>query len=329
MTPKAQEAVSLSSLLFVYAIIPLALGVVWADQTVWNQAVRFNLPFIPEAWVVWIYLFGMPHVVASMHTLADREYLSFYGAKLFWLVAFFLALPIVVTQAVGATAMFLIFTAFIVYHTVAQQYGIAFAALRQKPTVVHTIWKWSAVGVGAALFAMIYTRPFPLALQTASEGRAVLLWIAGILLAANVLAGAALMRSARGNRVGIQHVAVCTAMMVTEVILFVQGYFALVVILGRVIHEFTAWHIYATHDRNRNLREAPNLLFRAFRVTGIPVYLLSIILAFAVGIALTYGLLQFTATASLLVSVSLIHYYIESFLWKSGSIHRRHLRFIS
>jgi hypothetical protein len=327
----AQTPVSLSGLLLVYAIIPLALGLIWVDQTFLNNTVRLDLPYIPEMWVVWVYLFGMPHVIASIHTLADREYLSFYGAKLFWIAAIFMALPIVVTKTLGANAMFMIFTAFIVYHTIAQQYGITFAALRQKPTVVHRVWKWSAVGVGMALYAMIYARPIPLSIQTDSVARTALLWLAGILLAVNVLSGAVLMHSARKNRVAIGHVVACTAMTVAEFIFFVQWYFALVVIVGRVIHEFTAWHIYATHDRNRNLQGSPNLspnlLFRVFRFTGIPVYLLSIILAFAIGMALYYGLLQIPALTSLLVSISLIHYYMESFLWKSGSIHRRHLQF--
>lgn len=322
----SQKTVSLSRLLAVYSIIPVLLAAIWLDQVAWNNAIRSNLPFVPEEWIVWIYLFGLPHVVASMHTLADREYLSFYGAKLAWVVAFFLALPFVVTQIAGATTMFLIFTAFIVYHTVAQQYGIAFAALRQKPTVLHAIWKWSAVGVGAAIFIMIYTKPVPLAMQTESDGRSAMLWIAGILLAVNVIAGAILAFFSRKNPVGAWHVLACTAMIAAEFILFDQGYFALAVVLGRIIHEFTAWHIYATHDRNRNLRETPNVLFRVFRKTGIPIYPLSIILAFGVGIALNYGI-HLTTAASLLISISLIHYYMESFLWKSGSIHRRHLSF--
>lgn len=123
------------------------------------------------------------------------------------------------------------------------------------------------------------------------------------------------------------HVVANTAMIATEFILFHYGYFAFVIILGRVIHEFTAWHIYATHDRNRNLGAAPNLLFRAFGFTRLPVYALSILLAFAIGIALTYGIFQTGLAASLLVSLSLIHYYTESFLWKGGSIHRRSLQF--
>lgn len=323
----APITVKLRHLLVLYAVIPIAWIVVGLDKWVWGSALLFSIPFRPEMWAVWTYLFGMPHVLASMHTLVDREYLTFYGWKLLWIAIFFLALPFVVADTFGDQAMFAIFMAFIVYHTIAQQFGIALAAMRQKPGVLFGVWKWGAVGMGMALYAMIYSSPIPIAIDMLSPYRAPLTIIAGGLLSAFLVATVALLWRVRGNRIGMAHIGANAAMIATEFALFQQGYFAFVVILGRVIHEFTAWPIYATHDHNRNLAEPKNMLFKAFGFARIPPYVLSILLACALGFALTYSLELLSIAAPLLVSLSLIHYYSESFLWKRGSIHRRHLSF--
>lgn len=283
------------------------------------------MPFRPELWAFWAYLFGMPHVFASLHTLADREYLDFYGSKLLVICVVFLALPFVTTHFLGASTLFLIFMGFAVYHTVVQQFGIALAALKQKPDVYYKLWKWSAIGVGLVLYTMIYSSPIPMALDIFNPAR---IWmvIGGGLLLATCLFTACVLMWKSNNRVGAAHVFVNTALVALDFALFQQGYFVFIVIVGRVIHEFTAWHIYATHDKNRAAKNKPNLVIKALSFSRIPAYPLSILAAFIIGIAVTYGLNLSLAT-NLILSLSLIHYYSESFIWKNGTIHRESLRF--
>lgn len=321
------SSVSLKQLLALYAIIPILVLAVWLDKGVLGGLLKQALPFRPEAWIWWIYLFGMPHVVASMNTLIDREYLSFYSWKLAYVVAACLALPYALGWLAGPHAIFVAFAAFIVYHTIAQQFGITIVATARKPDRLFAVWKWSAVGAALSLYAMLYTLPVPLVFVDDSPLRSMLTSAAQIMLVCHVVAGAMLTWLTRGNRLGVAHIVANTLLVSAEFYFFHQGYFAFVVILARIIHEFTAWHIYATHDSNRALAGAHNLLFRAFAFTRAPVYLLSIALAFAMGIALTYGLLRFDTAGLLVVSLSFIHYWMEGFLWKGGSIHRRNLAF--
>lgn len=328
MPDKMQHAtVSLKRLLAVYSIVPVMFFVVWLDKTAFGMRLSHALPFRPEMWIWWIYVFGMPHVLASMNTLIDREYLSFYRWKLVYVFAGFLALPLVLGWLAGPAAVFAVFAAFIVYHTIAQQFGIAIVAMRRKPGSLYRAWKWSAVTTAILLYAMLYTQPVPLALVNASPLRGWLTQMAGVLVVGHVVAAAALAWHVRKNRLGLAHVAANTVMVLVEFYFFVEGYFVFVVMLARIIHELTAWHIYATHDSNRAKQGAHNMLFRVFAFTRIPVYVLSIALAFALGVALTYGVGRLQAAGSLLISLSLIHYWMEGFIWKGGSIHRRNLAF--
>lgn len=321
------DSVKLSKLLWVYAAVPLVLLVVFISENLLKSSLVYSMPFRPEKWALWIYIFGMPHVFASMQTMMDKEYLRFYNWRLIGAALFFLALPIVVSNLAGGMAMFLIFTAFIVYHTVAQQFGLTLTALKAKPDATFYVWKWSAIGLGLVLYGMLYTTPLPIAFKFSSVEYHLLLLIAKILLVAIVASGLLMAWLYRANKMGLAYLGANTALMATEFALFQMGYFAFVVILGRVIHELTAWPIYATHDKNRNSEVQHNWLYRAFKKTRIPTYWLSIALAFALGWILTYSTSVFRMLSPLIVSLSLFHYYTESFMWKGASIHRKFLSF--
>lgn len=321
------NSVKLSKLLWIYAAVPLVWIVVLISENFLKSSLIYSMPFRPEKWAFWIYIFGMPHVFASMQTMMDRDYLTFYGWKLLWITLFFLALPLVIMNFAGGMAMFLIFTAFIVYHTIAQQFGITLSALKSKPGAFFYMWKWSAIGLGLALYGMLYTPSFPIAFKFGSLEHTIILQLAKNLMVLMIVSGLALAWANRTNKMGCAYIVANTAVMASEFALFQLGYFAFVVILGRVIHEFTAWPIYATHDSNRNLTVKHNWLYRSFQGARIPTYWLSIILAFLLGWILTYSSNAFRFLAPVIVSLSLFHYYTESFMWKGGSIHRRFLSF--
>lgn len=319
--------IRLSHLLGLYLLLPLVWAIVWLDEYRWGLSLRLMMPFRPELWVVWVYLFGMPHVVASIQTLADREYLEHYGWRLGRVFAFFLVLPLVVSAVFGTRAMFAIYMMYIVYHTVVQQWGLTIVALRSKPDFTFQVWKWSAIALGLNLYAMLYSEPFPIALGPNQGLRNVMVAAAETMAALSVLAALVLCWKHRGNRLGMGFIVANTAMVLTDLMLFMHGYYALIVMLSRVIHEFTAWPIYAAHDHNRNLEGRPNFIYRVLAATRVPVFWLSILLAFALGLFVTYAATEIVKWTSVVISLSLIHFHMESFLWRRDTIHRRHLQF--
>jgi len=320
------KSVSLTYLLSIYLVIPIVLTLVWLDKSFFGSSIMQALPFIPETWILWVYVFGLPHLFAGFNMFADKEYLKFYGWKLLIITVVFMALPLVVMNTMGSKAMFFIFVGFIVYHTISQQFGIAIVAMKQRPAKLFLVWKWSALGVSAILYVMLYQQPIPLALDLFNPYRAWLVNTSSVLIIIFAISGFLLMWKS-SNKIGAAHVFANMALISCEVILFHTGYFLFMVLVGRVVHEMTAWHIYATHDSNRSAVGKPNLIIKALSFTKLPVYVLSIFAAFLIGFIVTYSASLFTLGASLIVSLSLLHYYSESFLWKNGTIHRHNLSF--
>ena len=320
--------VKLTYLLGLYAIIPLALLLVWFDQSTLNRAILHSSPFRPESWIVWFYVFGMPHVVGGIQMFADKEYLQHYGWRLLRVFVVCLVVPPLVVSLLGQQYLFVIFMLFIVHHTVAQQFGLTLVALKRPPDVAFHVWKWTAVGVGVVLYSMLYFVPFPLVVFNAYGMREPLLLVGEILLGLFLASAVALVWKHRGNRLGVAHVICNVALIATDCYLFYVHYFFLVVLIGRVIHEFTAWPIYVVHDRNRNLVSYPNWLFRGFRWVASPA-VLSLVFAFSLGFALTYAVTLVSAMSSVIVSLSIYHYYTEHFLWRRDGLLRKHVNLIA
>jgi len=313
-------------LLLLYMIIPLALIVVWIDQTLLHSKILISSPFKPEEWIIWVYIFGMPHVITGAQMFADTEYIKMYGWRLFRILAICLALPLVVVPVFGAEYMFVIFMAFIVYHTVAQQFGLTLAVLKKAPTTAFYAWKWSAIGVGSVLYLMLYFAPIPLAYVN-NEWKDLLVLSAKVLLAITVLSGIAVIWENRTNKLGSWYVGLNIALIFTECFLFYMHYFFLIVILGRIIHEFTAWPIYIAHENNRNLTVKHNWIYRMFG-DFIPITILSVALAFAIGFALLYITKLLPFFASVIISLSIYHFYTEHFLWRRDGILRESVKFV-
>lgn len=320
--------IRLSHLLMLYAVVPIALALVWLDKGVFDGAILHWSPFRPESWVVWFYVFGMPHVVGGIQMFADKEYLQHYGWRLLLVFVVCLAVPPVVVSMFGQQYLFVIFMLFIVHHTVAQQFGLTLVALKRPPEVVFHVWKWTAVGVGVVLYSMLYFVPFPLVYFDQYGLRDPLILVGEILLGLFLLASVGLVWKHRGNGLGIAHVGCNAALILTDCYLFYVHYFFLVVIIGRVIHEFTAWPIYVIHDLNRNMVSRPNWLFRSFGWVASPA-VLSLVFAFGLGFALTYAMTLVSALSSVVVSLSIYHYYTEHFLWRRDGLLRKHVNFIA
>jgi hypothetical protein len=106
------------------------------------------------------------------------------------------------------------------------------------------------------------------------------------------------------------------------------GYPLLAILVPRVVHDVTAFAFYSTHDCNRNLEKTRNLFYRLVFWIPIP----RVVLVPLVAIAITFPVLLYVQNGGpfaieLAVAVTLMHYYTDAFVWKSGSLHRASIRF--
>jgi hypothetical protein len=314
------------SILWLYLVVPLAVLVAAFDH-VSDGAVRAVLPHHPEDWWFWIYLFGMPHVFASFLLLADRDYWSEFRDKLVVYAFLFLILPYALLLLVGYQALFFLFTSLIIYHTIAQQFGIALVVSRVKPSLAHKASTFLASALGVIIYSFMYSDK--LLFESINLYRfefLILVYALLILVLALSVHTWRLSATASGRQMVIAN----AFMLVTIVFLFHYGLEVLSIIIARIIHEFTAWIVYSCHDANRNAVDTHNLVYQRLSFLGVPPYAIGLLLAVVLGFSFTYLNETFDHyLAMLVVSFSLYHYWIEGFIWKGRSGPKQNIGFTS
>jgi hypothetical protein len=320
---------SLGKLSGLYLVIPLCFGI-WAfDVLVLGGALRPALPRTPEAYALFELVFGWPHIVASTLILVTTPaYLRAYRRRLtiasvavttFFGVGFFV-LPYDLLFFVAATAT--------IVHVLKQQIGIGRGAARTSSRL-YTAWGWTAIGAGVVLYNALFLTaldPYKAWLVAGAAAFATATVILAIRLRGEVAAGL-------GRRFLIAN----TAMVVSALFFYAAGYGIFAIAIPRVVHDATAFAFYVSHDVNKHRDGARNALYRgAARLPGGVWWVtpaLAVVVAWllaehgdAAFHALTGGLLADAApraiSLGLLGFLGMMHYYYESFTWKSGSPYR-------
>ncbi len=333
-----RHQVKASRLLAVYLVLPLSAAVIAADHVFLHGAIRDWLPVRPEVWVVWSMIFGMPHVFGSLHAFADKGYIKHYGARKILAFSGGIALATVALYLENPKLLFFVFLVSIVHHTIAQQTGLAMMLLRTGPRLAYRVWKWSMAASGMAMYYILYQMPiielrYPLAdtLRVAGPFPYMLEAMYG-LYGLSVVSGLILLWQASKERklpaVTIWYALATIAMGGFFLMSMQLRYYAFVVILGRLIHEGSAWFIYLSHDANRQRQSASNAIYNALRFTGLPVPVLSLAMAYSIGMLVDLWSREGAAVAYVFtVAMSLLHYHMESVIWKGTRIHRQYVQF--
>lgn len=325
-------SLSLRRLLLLYLVIPLALGAVAVDQLVFDGSLRTALPREPSHYLLFELVFGWPHIVASTIILATNgEYVSAYRRKLlvastaiilFFTVGYFV-LPYTVLFFVGATAT--------IVHVLKQQIGIGRGAARTDSRM-YTAWGWAAIGTGIVLYNALF-------LQALDPYRSVLVPIAAVLAVITVGLAVRVHRDITSS-LGHRFLWANTALVVSSSLFYAAGYGLLAIAIPRIVHDMTAFAFYVVHDANKHGSGPRNRLHRlAARVPGGAFWVtpaLAILVAYVLGKhgdALVHQLSRGVLAEAVPQPVSLgvlgylgmMHYYYESFTWKSGSPYRQHI----
>ena len=152
---QAARQVDCRWLLALYGVIPLSLSIVAIDTLLLDQALlNAYLPSYPEQWAFWAVIFGLPHIVASLVTMADREYVAHYRHSLTWPLLFFAGisvLGVVGPQPVSYQLLLGVIALYTGYHVLAQQLGLTLMMMNTAPSRAFKAWKWIALAGGVAL----------------------------------------------------------------------------------------------------------------------------------------------------------------------------------
>lgn len=325
------RAVDCRWLFALYAVIPLSVAIVAFDLLIFDRHLLLNyLPYAPEQWPYWTLVFGLPHIVASLLTMADREYIGHYRRILLWpLVGFALiaAAGLYGPQPIGKQTLFTVVAFYTVYHVLSQQLGLTLMMLGTPPSRTFLAWKWTAILAGAAMYTLVFGHYYGMRRVWLGPVNLydVLHYAAGFLTAGVIVLAFRLGKLGR-HRIGSWYMWGNVALLVASFALLELRYTVFVVIMPRIIHDITAFTVYITHDANRNRRDPRNLLYRLTHFTRLPPWIVLPATALAVAYLLTTNT-QVVWVNMAVVTISFLHYYFEGFIWRNPNPHRLQVAF--
>lgn len=317
-------------LLSLYAIVPLFGAIVIVDL-IWLESNLLDnvLPSEPEHWPFWTVVAGTPHIIASALTMADREYLGHYRRVLFKPLLLFVVLATagyLGPQPLSLNLLFVILAFYTIYHVLAQQLGLTLMMMGVPPSKLFLSWKWTAIFAAFAIYMIVYgqTRVGSLNLGPITLYE-LLAFVAAGLVAVMIVLALYLSQKSR-YRIGTLYLWGNVALLVSVFLINEIGYTVFVIVMPQIIHDLTAYSVYITHDRNRNKGKPRNILYNLTRTFRLPAYLLLPLASLSIAYALTSNQ-NHTLIGITLVSISLLHYYFEGFIWRGNSPHKQHLGF--
>ncbi|GAB1256762.1 hypothetical protein NBRC116494_12640 [Aurantivibrio plasticivorans] len=291
----APKMVKGNSLLLLYSIIPVLLFVVLFDYAIFDNQLRdLWLPTTPTDLLIWAVIFNFPHIVSSVVTLADQEYLNFYGKKLAkgllvivgGVVLVNVAAPMLLSPRQSDLmfqGFFIFYTVYTMYHVLSQQYGIGWMMMRAARDRIFQSFRWLSVLSASLMYIMIFgERVLSEVSGFGYSGYGLALIAVSVLTALTVAAGLWLLSRSQ-TKLGTMYLASNVAMFVATYAFLVLDYPMFVIMVPRFVHDVTAFMIYSVHDDNRNRDEYRNSIYRFLKFLPIaPMFLcfpLAIVLA--------------------------------------------------
>ncbi|WP_143757398.1 hypothetical protein [Burkholderia singularis] len=277
----------------------------------------------PEQIPYWNLVFGMPHIVSSFQTTCDREYWSAYGFRALCVLGLML-MPLALYM-LGASPKIMLTVNFIwtIYHVIAQQYGIAFGAARVRVSLLSSLCKYSTIALGVIAYmqvSLFHDMDGDLLYRTLTMVTAA---ITPPLLIVMTIMGVTLLWRIRTNAIGASLLGLNLLLFLLALVLIFKTPYALIgLMVVRILHDVTGFIAYIRHDTIRNRGTRPNVLYRLFPF--LPVWLLNPLLAVIIAAVLTRGAQDMLVLWWLMIDLNIAHYYMESFIWKQGTPHRRH-----
>ncbi len=319
-------AVNCYVLLALYIVIPLATGIVCLDYLFFNKwLLKEYLPVHPYEWAWYLVVFGMPHIVGSVITLVDDEYISFYKKKLIYVILIIVASMISITKVFGVSTLVLILAVHTIYHVIAQQTGLCFMMLQQRPTKSSFVWKRISITLAILVYFTIFVRSSLREFSLFGYSLLNIIYsLEGFLLLLIVLF-AIKVHSQSSSKVGILYLWGNVLLVAFCYLCALLQYDVFVILIPRIIHDVTAFIVYGVHDQNRNREANHNYVYKAFSWTKIPTWLLCPVLAISISYYFFRG--EDTATIFIVYFINFFHYFIEGFVWKRESIHRLYVPF--
>lgn len=319
-------------LLAVYLVVPVSMLFILIDSQLLDHRLSLSLPDGASRSWLWPLLLGLPHIFASMVTLADRAYLRTYRWQLGKPALMMLALS-VIGLAGPAPLPILLWLYFIVTttaHTVGQQLGLTAHVLAGPMPKALKVWKVASTVMATCVYALLfapgsfihsgaYLTPFGALLVG-------LMWLAMLVAIACAILTLRLART----RIARAMVLANLALQISVLLAYLLDYAFLAAMMPRLVHDLTAYAVYVVHDLNRNrdrrLGGAPNFIHRGLARVHCPIWLVTPLVSVAIAWCCN-RYMHLMPVLVLTLTLTLLHYRMEKFIWRKGSPHRGSFEF--
>ncbi len=308
-----------SVLLKLYLLIPLVWLAVLTDKFFLNSSITKALPFSPEHFILFSLFFGTPHIVASSFSFFDSDYHSLYKVRYFDAAILLAVIIPLIHILFGLQALYMIYMLWTIIHVVGQQLSLCIIMCGVK-NYIFLLYKWIGLWISVFIYLDLYTE------FTQKASYAPLLHYLQLLLLIGLCVVTALYARSSKTKIGKLYIWSNYALIVSAWTFYKMQMSFFVILIPRILHDITAFIFYIAHDQNRNRDHMHNWLYKPFVSLGVPIVILCPALACTIGYLL-YVTQQHLHTVTILIYISLLHYYTERFTWKNGSPHRREIVF--
>lgn len=314
------DSINKKHLIYIYAIAPFFLAFVLIDHFLFSQHIKGLLPNSPFTLFATLLIFQFPHVIGSQISFLEKEYLTRYKYKftigLIVISLFVLLIPPHLNYFL--LAALLIMEAF---HAAGQQFGLT--SLFTKLPNIYSFKAWRILGAFiflcvSLLTYQIYILP-SLYLNIEKQN---LITIASVAVMCFISLGWQLAKNS--SNLGRLYIFANISMVVCSMICFFMQYYFFTILITKLIHDTTSYLFYLNHDSNRLKVSSKNLVYKYLKPNALPLFITFFLVSFLIAMPLTYfqhKIIILKATPIILA----FHYYVESFLWRSGSLHRSYI----
>ena len=333
----------------------MAIPVIFAllailDKPVFGGAILANMITNPRDIAFWTAVLTVPHIVASLLTFVDREYIVHHKSRLMkgsvialllgfgvpfatgWFLSAILGYEvhnwIEYGSTLGSMGTLVVMAFYTMYHNLQQQYGIALMMARQSPTFDYQIWRWFTILPAGLGYTVLMTSEIP----EINQNMDLAILVIGLSLGIATIFGIRFIKTIRANpnhtKIGLIYFLSNMLLLYVCFGLIVSGYGFMATLVPRLTHDFTAFWVYMVHDENRNATKVHNPIYALPKMMGMHPWLLCAPIAIAVSAALMNVANNLFMVSLFVTSLNFMHYYMEGYMWKRGTPHRQHVPFV-
>lgn len=304
----SNNSISIKSIIRLHSVIVFTWLIIMFDYIFLSSGFKNVLPGSPDQITLLFAVFTLPHIVTGFITFADKEYLISYKKLLF--IAFATAyFGLIIASIFGAYVFAAIFTFFTVFHVVSQQTGIT-RLITPLPHSIYRNWRFSLIFFSFFLYLMLLN-------ETGSQ----ILLISGStifgIISTFFFSRLFFLRNQLMPRIYI----CCTQLLaVSSLLMFFAGYPLFAILVPRIVHDVTAFIIYQNHDINRH-KMKKNYIYSPLSKLMSPK-VAGPFLGVTIGSLAMWMSTKSPDIQMLIMLMFLMHYFLESFIWRKSTPHR-------